>query len=246
MHYGPKTVTGEMVAMDALNPKSGSSWTDMGSSASAITHYNTPTHSANGYFTLDGVNEYLRIGNTNYPAAWTDDFSIELWMHYATGNNWNDRGDGTLRNSWVVGRGAYNGGHGICRKNSGTDVLRAWIRSSPNSDGSGATIKTADASITGRDEWNHVVMTYDDDVAMILYINGAVGDTESNPNYGGTMHANYPPGNDYWSIGQNRGLSGSYAAYYDGRLAFIKIYKKALTAAEVLQNFNATRGRFGV
>lgn len=36
------------------------------------------------------------------------------------------------------------------------------------------------------------------------------------------------------------------AEYFDGNISNIKIYNKELTAAEVKQNFNATRGRYGI
>lgn len=36
------------------------------------------------------------------------------------------------------------------------------------------------------------------------------------------------------------------AQYFKGNIAHISIYNRALTAAEVLQNYNALRGRFGV
>jgi hypothetical protein len=34
--------------------------------------------------------------------------------------------------------------------------------------------------------------------------------------------------------------------YYDGKIGNIFIYNRALSAAEVLQNYNATKGRFGL
>ena len=38
----------------------------------------------------------------------------------------------------------------------------------------------------------------------------------------------------------------NYAAHYVGNIALVHIYDKVLSAAEVLQNFNAMRGRFGL
>jgi hypothetical protein len=35
-------------------------------------------------------------------------------------------------------------------------------------------------------------------------------------------------------------------AKWGGRIAVARIYNKALTAEEVIQNFNAQRGRFGI
>ena len=38
----------------------------------------------------------------------------------------------------------------------------------------------------------------------------------------------------------------SSASWWSGRLAGIKVYNKTLSQAEVTQNFNAMRGRFGI
>ena len=35
-----------------------------------------------------------------------------------------------------------------------------------------------------------------------------------------------------------------FSDYLNGRMSVLQIYNKALTAAEVLQNYNATKGRF--
>jgi len=43
-------------------------------------------------------------------------------------------------------------------------------------------------------------------------------------------------------IGSNVGA----ASYFKGNIAQTSIYNRALSASEILQNFNATRARFGV
>jgi hypothetical protein len=48
------------------------------------------------------------------------------------------------------------------------------------------------------------------------------------------------------SIGVYGGYSGSRGYYYDGSLSICRVYGRALTAAEITQNFNAIRGRYGV
>ncbi len=40
--------------------------------------------------------------------------------------------------------------------------------------------------------------------------------------------------------------AGTVGRYYNGRIAMCQIYNRALTSTEILQNFNATRGRHGV
>ena len=45
-----------------------------------------------------------------------------------------------------------------------------------------------------------------------------------------------------WRIGMNRGSN----AWFNGNISITKIYNRALSQQEVQQNFNATRGRFGI
>jgi hypothetical protein len=47
-------------------------------------------------------------------------------------------------------------------------------------------------------------------------------------------------------FGNNGSGGGSYNYYPKCSIANSKMYNRALTAAEVLQNFNALRGRFGI
>ena len=40
--------------------------------------------------------------------------------------------------------------------------------------------------------------------------------------------------------------SGGGYPYFNGNISQIQIYNRALSATEILQNFNALRGRYGV
>jgi hypothetical protein len=47
-------------------------------------------------------------------------------------------------------------------------------------------------------------------------------------------------------IGDGTGLSTSYPAFFKGRIPTLTIHNRALSAAEVQQNFNALRSRYGI
>jgi len=47
-------------------------------------------------------------------------------------------------------------------------------------------------------------------------------------------------------IGAHHGGDGNPAVFMNGAIAQYLIYNRALTAAEVLQNFNATRKPYGI
>ena len=84
--------------------------------------------------------------------------------------------------------------------------------------------------------WNHIVCTYNGS-SKISYVNGvqvasvAASGTLST---GGT--------NQY--IGKYGNAANNYP--FNGRIAESRVYNIALSAAQVLQNYNATKGRFGL
>ena len=90
------------------------------------------------------------------------------------------------------------------------------------------------SSLFSANSWNHIVCTYASGTKRI-YLNGnqigvATGLT-------GTISTN--------ANGPRIGAHSS-GYYLDGEIAASRVYNKALTAAEVLQNFNAQKSRFGL
>ena len=82
--------------------------------------------------------------------------------------------------------------------------------------------------------WYMGTMTFDNTTAR-LYLNGVqTGSTTS----GGPVTLNSTQ-----SLTIGRRVQGNY---YDGNIAQVSIYNKALTASEVTQNYNAHRGRYGI
>lgn len=86
-------------------------------------------------------------------------------------------------------------------------------------------------------KWDHVVFTISG-TSMKIYVNGANGGTAT---FSGTRQTNTIP----------LRFGGVYSWYTEnymltGRMAGMKIYSKALSASEVLQNYNAQKARFGL
>lgn len=81
-------------------------------------------------------------------------------------------------------------------------------------------------------EWINVAVTYDG-TTITSYVNAA------NPltNTSTTMN--------FTSSNLTIGLKLTGEANYNGKISIVKTYNRALTAAEVLQNYNATRDRYG-
>jgi hypothetical protein len=82
--------------------------------------------------------------------------------------------------------------------------------------------------------WYHAVVTYDNGSPKI-YINGNL-DASSSATL--TLAFSYL-GNDIGRLGDGR-------QYFNGRISNVTIYNRALSAQEVLQNYNATKTRYGL
>lgn len=81
--------------------------------------------------------------------------------------------------------------------------------------------------------WHHLIGTFVNGAA-IMYVNGIYS---SNASFNAANFSSTHTGNI---------IIGEYAGLMSGNIAFARIYNKALTATEVLQNYNSTKSRFGL
>ena len=89
--------------------------------------------------------------------------------------------------------------------------------------------------------WTNIVVSASNGVAWKVYKNGV--DLGTPPVIAGTYQIS---GTGVSNIDQGRIRNNVASFGFSGNIATTKIYNRALTATEVLQNFNALRGRFGV
>ena len=83
--------------------------------------------------------------------------------------------------------------------------------------------------------WHHIGFT-SDGTTKTAYIDGESVGTQS---ISGTLSSSFS--------NRRLGRFGSNNAYYaNANISLYQIYNRALTATEIKQNFNATRGRFGI
>ena len=95
---------------------------------------------------------------------------------------------------------------------------------------------SANTDVSGPDDWHQVVFTADTSRNIGFYVDGAL--------LGGTTQA----ADTQASVTRlMAGYSSGTSRYgFQGSMLCARIYSKTLSAAEVLQNFNATRGRVGI
>ena len=85
--------------------------------------------------------------------------------------------------------------------------------------------------------WRYIVGTWTPSTNLKLYFNGIL-DATNTTSIPATIT---DPSTNLWIARRRNG-----ADLWNGSIAYVSIYSRALSDAEVSQNFNALRGRFGV
>jgi hypothetical protein len=222
--YNPRTVTdGLVLALDAGNrksyPGSGTTWTDLSGNGNIGELVNSPTYNSSnlGYFQFVS-NDYARIPNNT--ALDTQTPTVEVWV----------KTNATSQNGFWFEKGTVNTQYSLFQ--AGSVIL--WRQRLTS--GTLTNLSTTTANFINTSNWYQVVGTFVSG-SRRLYINGIQvnSDTQS-----GTIATN----SGGMSIGVYGGFNGARGYYYNGNLSLCRIYNRALSAAEIQQNFNATKSRF--
>ena len=226
---GPRIVTsGLVLSLDAADrnsyPSTGTTWFDLSGQGNNGTLTNGPTfNSANGgAIVFDGVDDYVNVPyNTvlNTPNGAT----YELWIYRSNGGTFLARG--------TSDSGATPDNPRLYVYPGTGQVYYDW--SSVGVDKYGYSTANIDANT-----WNQITLTATPGSYMALYINGV--DRTGSP-FGGTLANPLPNTSDPLIIG-----GSSWAGVFTGRIASTKLYNRALSATEVLQNYNALKSRFNL
>jgi hypothetical protein len=219
-NYSPKIVTnGLVLCLDAANTKSyvsGSTvWTDLSRSGINGTLTNGPTFSsANGGSIVFDGGD--DFVSTNYTTALTD-FTVCMWFKVPDSTN--------LLSARLMDKNYVTGMW--LGKNASTGASNSWgggIRESNPPYGIYLTLTDG--------QW-HFLASIRSGTTHTLYGDG-ISNTTSN-----TVSAT-ALSTDIMTIG--RTFTGGN--YFKGNIPQISIYNRALSSTEILQNYNATKGRY--
>jgi hypothetical protein len=223
MFTGPSILTnGLVLALDAANsksyPGSGTTWSDLSGNGNTGTLTNGPTfNSANGgTIVFDGVDDFISVPDST---SWdfTVGVSIDFWVYV---NAYGSSGTMFIHQQ----SGATFGGFEIWSNRSGVILF--------NKNG-GVSLVVSTASFV-LNSWNHIVCTANGTTAIIYLNSISIGSASTGlpDNVTGILR-----------IG---GWIGGSGYQVNGRLASMKIYNIALTASQVLQNYNSQKSRFNL
>ena len=243
-HYSPKVVTdGLILYLDAANARSfsiGSSvWNDISKIGNGITGLlkNTATYSSVniGTLTFDGFDfasgGYIDLGTPTLLDI-SGNVSVSVWHKLITPVSAQAPYDTLYANgSATQGRGAivYYTGTAPGVNGIGTNKYTWW------QSGSDGNIRSTSLTYSVG-EWRNITVTRSGSTgnwAINFYINGNLDSSHT---------TTYNPGtNQATSIGRFGGYNGNH---FSGNISNVKVYNKALSASEVLQNFNVLKARY--
>jgi hypothetical protein len=226
--YGPSIITqGLVLALDAADrnsyPGSGTTWTDLSGSGNNGTLTNGPTYSSanSGSLSFDGVDDYTN--HSPILSSGQQRYTISAWWKTSVNN--------IIQVVWEQNSSTAT-----------TNTRAALIFINSNWGFNGENNDAHDKVPVRVNQWTNGVITIDTTLGtnpVKIYENGSLyweGNTSGSA-------SNLNVGN--FASGLGRKIS-SNSEYFIGSVANTQIYNRALTAAEVAQNFNATRSRFGI
>ena len=222
-YRGPHTVTdGLVLSLDAGNtksyPGSGTTWFDKSGNGNNGTLTNGPTFSSlnGGSIVFDGSNDYIDISTS---PNLTNPLTICAFVNtsFITGSN-----------QVIYGPSANGSDNWLSVSNNKVQILATQASDVNNFAITGTTVIQANT-------WYYITGIVNIN-AVSLYINGVFEAASSAQAFtaGGW--------NSTARIGQR--ATGQFP--FNGRIAYVQGYNKALSAQEILQNYNATKSRFGL
>jgi hypothetical protein len=228
---GPNLITnGLVLCLDAANPlsyKSGATvWNDLTYNISGGTLTNGPTYNLNngGSIVFDGVNDWVS-STTGSSTVFTDNYSLSVWINIS---GYPSSGYGGIIGRFsTVNFADYNGYILAIRPNNKFSLENI------NTSQGGIIYSN---SVINLNTWYNVIGIRENGVNK-LYVN-TILQTETNTQAPNTL-TTIP-------ITIGRYYSDINDFYWPGKLAIAQIYNRALSAQEVLQNYNSTKSRFGL
>ena len=234
-HYSPRVVTnGLVLALDAANPNSypgtGTTWYDLSGNNLHMSLINGPTYS-NGALIFDGADDYAeRTGvGLAYPS-----FTVDTFVQpYSNPGNYRAFFSSTLAS------------------NSDYEYGINWDMgpySSANFDAINLEVSRAYGGFYDRDvmtssipfnTWVHLAVVID--ATGNTYKQYVNGQEEYNGVYNGTT-TNF----DRIRVGARYYAGGTQGSNFPGAISKTSLYNRALSPAEVQQNYNAFRARFSL
>jgi hypothetical protein len=234
-NYSPKIITdGLVLYLDAANtrsyPTTGTIWSDLSRNNNNGTLINGPTfNSANGgSIVFDGSNDVVDNITQSIPILYNTPFSTSIVFRTTS------VGTAHLIGNWNV----------LVTPGWRIDVSSGRIRFFIANAGGGGSIIQTNNTIYNNGSVYCVCCVFDGSGnvnGMRVYVNSIETTT--------TIAGGVSPGtliNSKITLGASQVNTSNFTNYLLGNIYQTKIYNRAISATEILQNYNATKSRFGL
>ncbi len=217
-----------MLYLDAANqrsyPGSGTTWFDLSGNGYNGTLVNSPTFSSSGFFTFNGTNTTVSVAKP-FPNI-VGQISVEIWVNFTN----------YASNPALMHKGTH---YTLYMPNSAGVNQWAWADSSNYSYANFGYRQVSGLYATNT--WMQLVCTKDTSNNVRLYKNGVLVDTRTA--FGSALSAT---NSTLWIVGYSDNDTTPSSNVLNGSVAVAKVYNSTLSDADILQTFNALRGRFGL
>ena len=176
------------------------------------------TSSDNGSFIFDGSDDYIAVSGSNFPLS-NSPRTLNIWFYTKT-STWS----ANVNNLFWYGSGNTRQSFGIDFDTYPLMEFYTW-----NDDVNWN-------SFGPQEGWKNVQVTYDGNTTCRVYEAGILVTTK---NLGGQL-------NTVLSSNVQIGALTGFSLYTDCNISQVSMYNRALSATEVLQNFNSMRGRYNI
>jgi hypothetical protein len=224
-YTGGIVTNGLVLNLDAAKtdsyPGTGTTWRDLSGRGNNGTLTNGPTFSGIGKqasIVFDGVDDFVSVPNNNILNSNIGTFSI--WFDYTSAP-----GNGSVLLGKTDAFASSNGLNIFINQGS----LAAQIKANSN------TVTNISGHSINTNTWYNFTISYISGVSYSSYINGNPTATDSLVSF---TFSTQP-------LRLARSVD-TYWTNFGGQISTVQVYNRALSAAEVLQNFNALRGRYGI
>ena len=179
--------------------------------------------SSGGSFIFDGTNDYINCGTDSITDLATTTMTAEV-MFQTTG---------ATNRPHLISRGTHGavGQFVLILEATTPPKMRFYLDK-----GSGWVAAATGNTTIQNNQWYHTVGVYDG-TNVYIYVNGTLDVSASST---GALRSTP---SDSVLVGF---FSGSATHYLTGKIPFARLYNKALSSTEILQNYNALKGRYGL
>jgi len=218
LHYDPSNPSSYSGSGTTINDLSGNG---LNGTMSNITF-------ASPHFSYNGTNSQISVADNALLEPGTGDFTVEVWVNQAVAGN------DVVLGKFNPGGVSSSVGYSI-RTTSSTFYAQYGSGS-----GSGSTLfqnSTNHAATIGI--WYQLVYVFTNVAANTFetFVNGS--------SIGSVSHSLASILNTSTNLYIGSYNNGEYAQWFDGKIGIVRIYNKALTSSEVLQNYNANVSTYG-